>query len=90
MSLLLLYIYNLLIGAYDMSVYIQEGYNSRRHYIKCLAEDNGLPFDTVAMLASMLGPNEDFDGLVTACEDAAMEAESALCRCGKPDNLCNC
>jgi hypothetical protein len=90
MYLLLLYIYNLLIGAYDMSVYIQEGYNSRRHYLECLAEDNGLPFETVAMLASMLGSSEDFDGLVTACEDAGLEQNPGLCRCGKPDNLCNC
>jgi hypothetical protein len=53
-----------------VSIYTDEGYKSRRDYLECLAEDCGLPAATVFALASMLGPSEDFDGLVTACEDA--------------------
>ena len=56
-----------------MSVYTDEGYKNRRDYLECLAEDFGVPVDTVLMLASMLGSSEDFDGLVCAVEDAAAE-----------------
>lgn len=54
-----------------MSIYQSEGYESRKDYLICLAEDLGISKDTVFMLASMLGPSEDFDGLVTALEDYA-------------------
>lgn len=51
------------------NVYQQNGYKNRRDYLNCLAEDYGLPVGTVFALASVLGPSEDFDGLVSACED---------------------
>lgn len=54
-----------------MSIYTDNGYESRRDYLTQLAEDNGVELDTVLMLASMLGPNEDFDGLVSSIEDMA-------------------
>lgn len=54
-----------------MSVYTDEGYQSRRHYLECLAEDTGVPIADVLALASVLGPSEDFDGLVTHLEDMA-------------------
>lgn len=49
--------------------YIAQGYRSRRHYLECLAEDHGVPLDLVLGLASVLGPTEDFDALVTELED---------------------
>lgn len=52
------------------NVYQQHGYYNRTDYLRCLAEDYGVPFNTVCMLADMLGPNEDFDGLVNELEDA--------------------
>ena len=52
-----------------MSIYTDQGYESRKDYLNSLAEDFGLPRDTVYMAATMLGPNEDFDGLVTTLED---------------------
>ena len=55
-----------------MSEYTEQGYKSRRHYLECLAEDTGIDMETVFTLASLYGPSEDFDGLVTALED--MEA----------------
>ena len=54
-----------------MSIYIRNGYESRRDYLTQLAEDYGVDLDTVLMMASILGPNEDFDGLVTHIEDMA-------------------
>lgn len=54
-----------------MSIYQEHGYESRKDYLKCLAEDYGVPEETVFALASVLGSTEDFDGLVSAVEDAA-------------------
>ena len=56
-----------------MSVYTDNGYVDRNDYLECLAEDNGVPFYVVKSLAALLGPSEDFDGLVCAVEDAAFE-----------------
>lgn len=56
-----------------MSVYTANGYESRKDYLTCLSEDYGIGLDTVCALSSMLGSNEDFDGLVIALED--MESE---------------
>lgn len=52
-----------------MSVYTDEGYKDRNDYLNCLAEDNGVSPAAVFALADMLGPTEDFDGLVTSVED---------------------
>jgi hypothetical protein len=51
-------------------VYIDAGYRNRQDYLKSLADDYCLPFETVKALADTLGEVEDFDGLVVACEDA--------------------
>jgi hypothetical protein len=56
-----------------MSIYTEEGYKNRRDYLDTLAEEMGLDRATVYALAGVLGPSEDFDGLVTALEDAAEE-----------------
>ena len=56
-----------------MTVYQEHGYETRRAYLEGLADDFGIPPSTVFALASMLGPNEDFDGLVTSLEDYAEE-----------------
>ena len=54
-----------------MSQYTEAGYSSRRDYLDSLSEDLGIDRATVYALAGMLGPSEDFDGLVTALEDHA-------------------
>jgi hypothetical protein len=41
----------------------------RKEYLNGLAEDFGVSKQTVYALASMLGPDEDFDGLIVALED---------------------
>ena len=52
-----------------MSVYTDNGYDDRDDYLRSLAEDHEVDLETVLMMAEMLGPNEDFDGLVTHLED---------------------
>lgn len=52
-------------------IYREKGYTDRADYLNSLAEDFGIPAETVRALADVLGPNEDFDGLVSNLEDAA-------------------
>jgi hypothetical protein len=51
-----------------MNDYQSQGFTNRKAYLQSLAEEYG---DMVWPLASILGPSEDFDGLVTALEDEA-------------------
>ena len=50
-------------------VYKRHGYNSREDYIDSLADEYGVAKMLVWSLAELLGPNEDFDGLINALED---------------------
>lgn len=52
-------------------VYLENGYEKREDYLNSLAGDYGINVNTVHALADMLGPNEDFDGLLSELEDAA-------------------
>jgi hypothetical protein len=54
-----------------MNTYKREGFDDRRAYLLSLSEDLGVDIKTVMILADLLGPNEDFDGLVTSLEDYA-------------------
>jgi hypothetical protein len=56
-----------------MTIYQENGFQTRREYLDSLADDLGLDPRTVYLLAEMLGPSEDFDGLVTSLEDYAAE-----------------
>lgn len=52
------------------NVYKANGYEDREDYLSCLAEDYGLSLEEVVRpLAELLGPDEDFDGLVSLLED---------------------
>jgi hypothetical protein len=53
--------------------YRAEGHENRAAYLRALAEQFGLPLSTVLLTAAMLGPSEDFDGLVTTLEDADLD-----------------
>ena len=55
----------------NRNVYLENGYNSRDDYLQSLADDLGIPLEAVLSLADVLGPDEDFDGLVSSLEDAA-------------------
>jgi hypothetical protein len=52
-----------------MSIYIEEGYKNRHDYLSSLAEEMEIDRETVFTLAALLGPSEDFDGLITTLED---------------------
>lgn len=59
-----------LVGVLKMkNIYQENGFLNRTEYLKSLADDFGIDFITLATIASMLGADEDFDGLVTWCED---------------------
>jgi len=53
-----------------MNVYQENGFKDRADYIRQIAEHYGIPESMVWQLADILGPDEDFDGLVVACQDA--------------------
>jgi hypothetical protein len=52
-----------------MTIYQEKGYKDRDHYLRSFAKENGIKYSEVKTLADMLGPNEDFDGLVNEVED---------------------
>lgn len=51
------------------NVYKQNGYKDRDDYLETLAKEHDVPKMALYMLADMLGPSEDFDGLLDAIED---------------------
>ena len=53
-----------------MNVYQENGFKDREEYLQSVADDFGLPFDTVFDLADVLGEGEDFDGLIELLQDA--------------------
>lgn len=55
-----------------MSVYTDNGYANRKEYLNELREEYG---DLVNILTSILPASEDFDGLITALEDALDSGE---------------
>ena len=52
-------------------IYREYGYDDRDDYLRSLADDYGVPEEAVQALADILGPDEDFDGLISNLEDAA-------------------
>lgn len=50
-------------------VYRQKGCKDRYDYLESLADEYGVSKMVVYSLADMLGPSEDFDGLINALED---------------------
>jgi hypothetical protein len=53
-------------------IYKENGFESREDYLKGLAEELDMDESFVFMTADLLGPGEDFDGLVTMLEDYSM------------------
>jgi hypothetical protein len=53
----------------EQDIYQRNGYANRREYLESLAANFGVDMSVVLTLASALGPNEDFDGLVSELED---------------------
>ena len=55
--------------AANLENYLEYGVESRAEYLALLADEYDVDLDTVHALADVLGPMEDFDGLVTSLED---------------------
>lgn len=53
----------------DKNIYQRNGYSNRAHYLRGLADERGLDIAIVATLADALGPEEDFDGLISELND---------------------
>jgi len=51
------------------NIYVEKGYKDRRDYLKSLADEFEISYNIVASCADLLGPSEDFDGLITCLED---------------------
>ena len=51
-----------------MNVYAENGFKNRRDYLESLCDEYAR--EKVFALAAVLGPLEDFDGLIVALEDA--------------------
>lgn len=49
--------------------YRQYDCDTRDEYLHMIAEEYNVPISTVYALADMLGPSEDFDGLIIELED---------------------
>lgn len=52
-----------------MNIYQERGYKNRSDYLRQLADDNGVDAGMVFAAADLLGPNEDFDGLISSIDD---------------------
>ena len=52
------------------NIYQENGYTDRKDYLQCMSDDYGVPLEVVISLAEVLDESEDFDGLVSALEDA--------------------
>jgi hypothetical protein len=53
----------------DDARYAANGYKDRDDYLASLAGDRRYNMMAVRMIADMLGPSEDFDGLVSELDD---------------------
>lgn len=54
-----------------MNDYQELGFNNRREYLQSLSDEYGIGLSEIIAVAQLLGKNEDFDGLVSFCEDRA-------------------
>lgn len=49
--------------------YLRQGFKDRTAYLRSVAEDYDVPLKHVRILAELLGPDEDFDGLLVSLPD---------------------
>ena len=56
-----------------MTDYEENGWENREDYLRGQAENYGIEFAKVKMLADILGESEDFDGLISSLEDMEFE-----------------
>jgi hypothetical protein len=49
--------------------YQERGFQNRKEYLADVADNHGLSLDQVLEIANLLGKEEDFDGLISECQD---------------------
>lgn len=54
---------------FERNIYNEKGYATRKDYLESIADDYGVDKDAVFAIAELLGPSEDFDGLIMMIED---------------------
>lgn len=62
-----------------MSIYSDNGFESRKDYIEQVALTYGLDYELVKNMALMLGQSEDFNGLLSMCADMAGTVFMSVC-----------
>ena len=65
-------------------IYERNGYADRIAYLSNLAEDFGLPVRYVTSIANVLGPDDDFDGLVSMLSEVS---HAVMCNPDMEDEL---
>lgn len=51
------------------NAYQENGFRNRKEYLENISQEYDCPIGTVLTLASLLGKEEDFDGLIVAMQD---------------------
>ena len=52
-----------------MSIYTVKEYKDRQNYLNSVSDEYGVDINIVNSLADILGPDEDFDGLISILQD---------------------
>ena len=52
-----------------MSIYTEKEYRDRQNYLNSISDEYGVDINIVNTLADVLGPSEDFDGLISMLQD---------------------
>ena len=52
-----------------MSIYTEKEYKDRQNYLNSVSDEYGVDINIVNSLADILGPDEDFDGLISILQD---------------------
>ena len=54
---------------FGRDIYKERGYSDRNAYLENVANEHGVDAEIVFATAELLGPSEDFDGLIIMIED---------------------
>ena len=63
-------------SATQPTIYQKYGYANRKDYLVKLAERHNVKPELVFQAAALLGPSEDFDGLISTLEDIQFQIGS--------------
>lgn len=64
-----------------IDVYKEAGFEGRENYLNYLSDEYGVDIDIINALAELLGPSEDFDGLISSLDDFSNTNDIYVSRC---------